>query len=87
MQIPIMELLAQICLYSEEGSRPPRAPKWEVKQALRKMFEPFFGDKVSYAVDRLVIAAKTFDLVMEDGDHLIVIIKLKDGRDWEKEAQ
>lgn len=81
MHIPIMELLAQICLHSEEGSRPPRATKREVKQALRQMFEPFFGDRASYAVERLVVAAKTFGLVKEEGDNLVAIIKAKEGGD------
>jgi hypothetical protein len=81
MHIPIMELLAQICLHSEEGSKPPRAPRREVKQALRKMFEPFFGDKAAYAVERLVVAAKAFDLIREDGDYLIAIIKPKEHED------
>lgn len=43
------------------------------------MFEPFFGDRASYAVERLVVAAKTFGLVREEGDNLVAIIKAKEG--------
>ena len=78
MYIPVIELLAQICLNRETDSDPPRASKRVVKQALRKMFEPFFGNKAAYAVERLVVAAKTFDLVREDGNHLLAIIKPKE---------
>lgn len=78
MYIPVMELLAHICINRELDSTPPRALKRVVKQSLRKMFEPLFGDKVVYAVERLVMAAKTFDLVREDGDYLLAIIKSKE---------
>jgi hypothetical protein len=45
------------------------------------MFEPFFGDKAAYAVECLVVAAKAFDLIREDGDYLIAIIKPKEHED------
>jgi len=80
MHIPVMELLAQICINREPDSEPPRALKRVVKQGLRKMFEPFFGDKAAYAVERLVVAAKAFDLVREEGDYLVAILKPKESR-------
>jgi hypothetical protein len=72
-----MELLAQICIHSEPGAKPPRALKREVKLALCKMFELFLGDKAAYAVERLIVAAKAFDLVRKEGDYLLAIIKPK----------
>ncbi len=78
MNIPIIELLAQICINREPDSDPPRASKRMVKQNLRRMFEPCLGPKVAYAIEHLVVAAKAFDLVREDGDYLIAIIKPKE---------
>lgn len=81
MNIPVMELLAQICIHSDPGSRPPRAPKRAVKQALREMFAPIWGDRTAYAVERMLVAAKAFDLVREEGDHLVAIIKPKESKE------
>ncbi len=78
MHIPVIELLAHIGLNKEPGSEQMRAPKRAVKQSLRKMFEPCLGPKVAYAIERLIVAAKAFDLVREDGDYLIAIIKPKE---------
>lgn len=75
MYIPVIELLAHIGLNKEPGSRPMRAPKRAVKQSLLKMFEPCLGDKAAYAIERLIVVAKAFDQVREDGEYLIAIIK------------
>lgn len=78
MDIPVIELLAHISLNREPGSNPPRAPKGAVKQSLRRMFGPCLGSRVGYAIERLVVAAKAFGLVREEGDHLVAVIKPKE---------
>jgi hypothetical protein len=79
--IPLIELLAHICVNSEHGLNPPRAPKGIVRQSLRKMFEPCLGARVGYAVEHLIVAAKAFDLVREDSEFLFAIIRPKDGKE------
>ena len=79
--IPLIELLAHICVNSEHGMDPPRAPKGVVRQCLRKMFEPCLGARVGYAVERLIVAAKAFDLVREDGEFLCAIIRPKESKE------
>jgi hypothetical protein len=78
MNIPVIELLAHICINGEPGSDPPRASGEIVRRSLREMFRPCFGARTRYAVERLIVAAKAFDLVREDGDHLVAIIKPKE---------
>jgi len=79
MNIPVIELLAHICLNREEAdSELPRAFRKVVKQGLRRMFEPILGSQVGYAIEHLIVAAKAFDLVREDGEYLIAVIKPKE---------
>lgn len=75
MNIPVIELLAQICINSEPGAEPPVAPRQTVKRRLREMFEPAFGQKAAYAVEHLIVAARTVGLVEERNGHLVAIIK------------
>jgi hypothetical protein len=78
MNIPVIELLAHIGLNKEPGSDQMRAPKKAVKQSLRRMFEPCLGSRAAYAIEHLIVAAKTLDLVREDGEYLIAVIKPKE---------
>jgi len=80
MNIPVIELLAQICIGSEPDIDPPTTSRREVKQRLRSMFEPIFGQKTAYAVERLIVAAKAVGLVEERDGELVAIIKPKTTR-------
>lgn len=74
----MIELLAHIGLHREAGSDPMRASKQAVKQGLRRMFEPSLGSRVGYATEHLIVAAKAFGLVREEGEYLVAIIKPKE---------
>jgi len=78
VSIPMIELLAQICINSEKVD-PPKALKVLVRQKLRDMFEPCLGVRVGYAVEHLIVTAKAFDLVREEGEFLLAIIRPKEG--------
>jgi len=79
MQIPIIELLAQIVV-NGEGS-PAKAPKAIVKRKLRQMFTPIFGKRAGYQVERLVIAAKSFGLILEDDVNFYCAKETLNGRE------
>lgn len=83
VSIPMIELLAQICINSEQKEHP-KAPKALVRQKLRDMFEPCLGMRVGYAVEHLIVTAKAFGLVKEENEYLFAIIKPKEGGKCQK---
>jgi hypothetical protein len=78
MNIPIIELLAQICLLGELDLCYFKAVKQKVKLGLYKIFEPCFGNRTAYAIERVIVEAKMEGLVRDDGNCFIAIIEKKE---------
>lgn len=74
IDIPLIELMAFICLKKEIDSKPAKALKCTVKECLRKMFEPYLENRTSYAIERSIVVAKAYDMIKEEGDYLIANI-------------
>lgn len=78
IEIPLIELMAFICLNKEVDSKPAKAQKHIVKECLRKMFEPYLENRTAYAIERSIVVAKAYDIVKEEGDYLIANIVPKE---------
>jgi hypothetical protein len=87
LDIPVIELLAQICINSLPDKSPPTARRQVVKRRLREMFAPALGQRASYAVEHLIVAAKAFGLVEESNGELAAIIRPRTTRHGPEEDE